>query len=109
LYRHIFGLGRNLDRRARAMPTRNFEAIYFIREAPTVTIEDGMFHVAFDISEQSRFSIVMSPHTFLKMRRKSACVVAKFQTAEVVPVEFDSKFERVFGSSKDTKKSDSGQ
>ena len=65
----------------------DFDCIFFVKKPPTVTLNEGMFHICFTVGKETGVELVMSPHNFLKMRRISAKVVAEFHAAEAGKVE----------------------
>lgn len=68
------------------MPS-DLDAVFYIQTPPRVSLEDGMFRVSFDVGKRATFELVMSPATFLKMRAKSAEVVAKWQLDDLDKVK----------------------
>lgn len=61
----------------------DLDAIFYIQKPPTVSFSDGMFRVCFDIGKRASFELVMSPNTFLKMRKISGEVAAKWQVGDL--------------------------
>lgn len=59
------------------MPT-DFEAVFYVSRPPSVEFRDGLFHISFGIGRSAQFEIVMSPHTFIKMRRINGIAAAGF-------------------------------
>jgi len=67
---------------------RDLDCVFWIRQPPKVTLESGNFHVCFDVGRNAVFELVMSPNTFLKMRRGGQRVVDEFHaSSEVVPLK----------------------
>ena len=70
------------------MPTRDVDAVMYVKQMPEITLEDGHFHVRYDVGKRARFEFVFSPSTFLQMRKIAARVVDEFherQSNVVVP------------------------
>lgn len=59
------------------MPT-DFEAVFYVSRPPNVEFRDGLFHISFGIGRSAHFEVVMSPNTFIKMRRANGIAAAQF-------------------------------
>lgn len=76
-------------------------ACFYVTDPPDVDYIDGLFHVTRTIGGK-RCEIVMRPHPFMvTLRRFAECASKhKFGGAEIIPVDFDSKFEKRFKGDK---------
>jgi hypothetical protein len=84
------------------MPARNLNAVFYVSQPPTLELRDGLFHVCFDIGDEYKFQVVMPPSAFFSALQRSNGLQRDFQAgaAEVISVDFDSKFERIFPKDK---------
>jgi hypothetical protein len=81
---------------------RNLDAVMFVDEPPEFEYRDGMFFIRQRISETCIIERVMRPSIFMQSIARAAAVAREHRLggAEIIPVDFDSKFERVFPKDK---------
>lgn len=60
------------------MPSRDFDAIFYVKNPPDIRIEEGLFHIGYDIGKRVRFEVVLTPATFFKARQCAARVADDF-------------------------------
>jgi len=81
------------------MPHR-LDASFYVEEPPEVEYRDGLFFIVQMVGGY-RFERVMRPATFARTVWKFEQALSQFRgNAKVIPVDFDSKFERVFPKDK---------
>lgn len=70
------------------MPARDFDAIFYVKHAPDIRREDGLFHIGYDIGKNARFEVVLTPATFQKALRAARLASDEFHenTGKVVNV-----------------------
>jgi hypothetical protein len=86
------------------MPLRNLDAVVFVDEPPEFTYEHGLFHIRQQISETTFIERVMRPAVFMQTIARAVEAARKHRlgSAEIIAVDFDSKFERVFPKDKES-------
>jgi hypothetical protein len=81
------------------MSFRSLEASFFVEQAPDIEFRDGLFHVTHYIGNY-RFERVMLPSVLIHTIEAGQEALRQYRehgSAQVIPVDFDAKFERVFG------------
>jgi hypothetical protein len=61
----------------------DLDCIFWIKKAPKVTFDEGMFHICFAVGKRATVEMVMSPATFLKLRAQSSETVAQWQVDDL--------------------------
>jgi hypothetical protein len=78
------------------------DACFFCDDVPNIYFKDGLFHVCVEIGAY-RFERVMAPNVFFKSVAAGQEAIRQYRetgSAEIIPIEFDSKFERVYPADK---------
>lgn len=61
------------------MRVKDFDAIIYIRQPPSYSFEDGLFHVCYPIGANAQAQFVMQPSVFLKAHRAAERASKAFQ------------------------------
>lgn len=70
------------------MANKDFDAIVYIRRAPTYSFDEGLFHVCYPIGPKAQAQFVMQPSVYLKALRAAEKAYRQFSDIEtsVVPI-----------------------
>jgi hypothetical protein len=54
------------------------DAVFFVEQAATVAVRNGLFHITFAVGKAATVELVMLPSAYLAMRRAAGEVVDEF-------------------------------
>jgi hypothetical protein len=54
------------------------DAVFFVEQAATVAVRNGLFHITFAVGKAATVELVMLPSAYLAMRRAAGVVVDRF-------------------------------
>lgn len=64
-----------------------FDAVFYVKDAPTITFEDGHVHVVFRVGTHTSIEFVLSPNVYLRTHRAAKDIASAFNERDPV-VEF---------------------
>lgn len=66
----------------------NIDAVFYCRTVPQILVEDGHFHICYDVGRNARFEIVLPPHVYFKALKRANQAADEFHdNPTVVPIK----------------------